>query len=114
MKALACMASIAAALVIVAPAASAQGLQKLAPAQTFRFKPNAYGCLSKDTFDSAYKHAQAGQTAQMQEFFAGYNCLSTPQTSEFRVVEVVGHDVEFVNAKNQDTQGMWTVDKFIR
>jgi hypothetical protein len=25
----------------------------------------------------------------------------------------VGHDIEFVNASNSDTQGMWTADRFI-
>jgi hypothetical protein len=29
-------------------------------------------------------------------------------------VRVVGHDVEFVNASNSDTQGLWTADRFIK
>ncbi|RKP45487.1 surface attachment protein Sap1 [Trinickia fusca] len=84
------------------------------PQQTFQFRPNAYGCLSKDKFDAAYQHAQAGEQQKMQQFFAGYECLSTPEHSDFRIVRVVGHDVEFVNAGNGDTQGLWTHDAFIK
>jgi hypothetical protein len=84
------------------------------PTQTFTFMPNSYGCLSKDKFDSADQHAQAGEKQQMQEFFEGFQCLSTPENAHFRVVRVIGHDVEFVNASNSDTEGMWTADRFIR
>jgi hypothetical protein len=49
----------------------------------------------------------------MQQFFEGFECISTPVESHFRVLRVVGHDVEFVNAANNDTQGMWTADRFI-
>ncbi|MDN7178587.1 hypothetical protein M0D69_11245 [Caballeronia sp. SEWSISQ10-4 2] len=84
------------------------------PQQTFSFMPNSYGCLSKDKFDSADQHAQAGEQQKMQEFFTGFQCLSTPENAHFRVLRVVGHDVEFVNAANSDTQGMWTADRFIK
>ena len=84
------------------------------PQQTFKFRPNSYGCLSKDKFDSADQHAQAGEQQKMQQFFEGYECVSTPVDSHFRVLRVVGHDVEFVNAANSDTQGMWTADRFIK
>jgi hypothetical protein len=84
------------------------------PQQTIQFKPNAYGCLSKDKLDAADQHAQAGEQQQMQEFFSGYQCLSTPENSSFRVVRVVGHDVEFVNAGNSDAQGLWANDRFIK
>jgi hypothetical protein len=84
------------------------------PQQTIQFRPNAYGCLSKDKFDAADQHAQAGEQQKMQEFFSGYQCLSTPENANFRVVRVVGHDVEFVNAGNGDTQGLWTNDRFIK
>jgi hypothetical protein len=50
----------------------------------------------------------------MQEFFSGYQCVSTPENSSFRVVRVVGHDVEFVNSGNSDTQGLWANDRFIK
>ena len=50
----------------------------------------------------------------MQEFYTGYECLSAPEHSSFRAVRVVGHDVEFVNAGNGDTQGLWTHDRFIK
>jgi hypothetical protein len=83
------------------------------PQQTFTFRPNSYGCLSKDKFDSADQHARAGEHQKMQTYFEGYECISTPVDSHFRVLRVVGHDVEFVNAKNSDTQGMWTADRFI-
>jgi hypothetical protein len=111
LKAFACSL---AALLIVAPAVHAQDSLRIAPDQVFHFKPNAYGCLSKDKFDAAFEHAQAGERAQMQTFFSGYDCLNTPQASAFRVVQVVGHDVEFVNAANHDHQGMWTADQFIK
>jgi hypothetical protein len=84
------------------------------PQQTFSFMPNSYGCVSKDKFDSADQHAQAGEQQKMQQFFEGFQCLSTPEDAHFRVVRVVGHDVEFVNASNSDTQGMWTADRFIK
>ena len=84
------------------------------PQQTFSFLPNSYGCLSKDKFDSADQHAQAGEQQKMQEFFSGFQCLATPEDAHFRVVRVVGHDVEFVNASNSDTQGLWTADRFIK
>lgn len=84
------------------------------PQQTFSFLPNSYGCLSKDKFDSADQHAQAGEHQKMQEFFSGFQCLATPEDADFRVVRVIGHDVEFVNAANSDTQGMWTADRFIK
>jgi len=29
-------------------------------------------------------------------------------------VRVVGHDVEFVNAANSDTEGLWANDRFIK
>lgn len=86
----------------------------LKPQQTFQFGPGGYGCLSKDKLDAAYQHAQAGEQQKMQEYFAGYQCLSTPEHSDFRIVRVVGHDVEFVNAGNGDTQGLWTNDRFIK
>jgi hypothetical protein len=101
------------ALVAAASVAQAQDAV-VKPLQTIQFKPNAYGCLSKDKLDAAYQHAQAGEQQQMQQFFAGYECLSTPEHSDFRVVRVVGHDVEFVNAGNGDTQGLWTHDAFIK
>ena len=84
------------------------------PQQTVQLKPNAYGCLSKDKLDAVTQHAQAGEQQQMQEFFSGFQCVSTPENSDFRVVRVVGHDVEFVNAGNSDTQGLWTNDRFIK
>jgi hypothetical protein len=85
----------------------------LTPQQTFTFRPNSFGCLSKDKFDSADQHARAGEQQKMQQFFEGYECISTPVESQFRVVRVVGHDVEFVNAANSDKEGMWTADRFI-
>ncbi|VXC60890.1 conserved exported hypothetical protein [Burkholderia sp. 8Y] len=99
-------------LAVAVSAAYAQD-SALQPQQTFKFRPNSYGCLSKDKFDSADQHARAGEHQQMQQFFEGYECISTPVNSHFRVVRVVGHDVEFVNAANSDTQGMWTADRFI-
>jgi hypothetical protein len=86
----------------------------LKPRQTFQFKANAYGCLSKDKLDSAYQHAQAGERQKMQEFFSGFQCLSAPEHADFRVVRVVGRDVEFVNAANHDTEGLWTHAEFIK
>ena len=86
----------------------------VAPAQSFHFKPGSYGCLSKDKFDSAFQHEQAGEHGQAQQFFTGYDCVNTPQESEFRAIRVVGHDVEFVGATNADTEGLWTTDSFIR
>lgn len=86
----------------------------LQPQQTFQFRPNAYGCLSKDKLDAAYQHAQAGEQQKMQEYFSGFQCLSAPEHSDFRIVRVVGRDVEFVNAANQDTQGLWTHAEFIK
>jgi DNA-binding LytR/AlgR family response regulator len=100
-------------LVVAASAAQAQDVV-IKPQQTIQFKPNAYGCLSKDKLDSADQHAQAGEQQKMQEFFEGYQCLSTPANSNFRVVRVVGHDVEFVNAANSDTQGLWARDRFVK
>ncbi|MFT4063303.1 surface attachment protein Sap1 [Paraburkholderia sp.] len=84
------------------------------PQQTIQFKANAYGCVSKDKLDAVDHHAQAGEQQQMQEFFSGYQCVSTPADSNFRVVRVVGHDVEFVNAGNSDTEGLWANDRFIK
>jgi DNA-binding LytR/AlgR family response regulator len=84
------------------------------PQQTIQFKANAYGCLSKDKLDAADQHAQAGEQQKMQEFFSGYQCVSTPADSNFRVIRVVGHDVEFVNAGNSDTEGLWANDRFIK
>jgi hypothetical protein len=101
-----------ASLLVAAPAAQAQD-NAVQAQQTFKFRPNSYGCLSKDKFDSADQHAKAGEHQKMQQFFEGYECISTPVTSHFRVLRVVGHDVEFVNAANNDTQGMWTADRFI-
>ncbi|CAH2788325.1 MAG: FIG00457576: hypothetical protein [uncultured Paraburkholderia sp.] len=76
------------------------------PQQTIQFKANSYGCLSKDKLDTVDQHAQAGEQQKMQEFFSRYQCVSTPENSSFRVVRVVGHDFEFVNAGNSDTQGL--------
>jgi len=84
------------------------------PQQTIQFKANAYGCLSKDKLDAADQHAQAGEQQKMQEFFSGYQCVSTPADSNFRVIRVVGHDVEFVNSGNSDTEGLWANDRFIK
>lgn len=86
----------------------------IAPAQSFHFKPNAFGCNSKDKFDSALQHEQAGEHGQAQQYFTGYDCVNTPQESEFRAIRVIGHDVEFVGASNGDTEGLWTTDAFIR
>jgi hypothetical protein len=86
----------------------------LKPQQTFHFRPHSYGCLSKDKLDAVVQHAQAGEEQQMQEFFSGYQCLSTPEDADFRIVRVVGRDVEFVNASNGDTIGLWTEADFIK
>lgn len=86
----------------------------LKPQQTVQLKPGSYGCLSKDKLDAVSLHEQAGEHQQMQEYFADYRCLSTPENQSFRVVRVVGHDVEFVNAANTDDQGLWTTDRFIK
>nr|WP_175103372.1 hypothetical protein [Pararobbsia alpina] len=88
--------------------------QDVVPAQNFHFKDNAFGCLSKDKFDAAFKHAQAGEPGQAQQFFTGYDCVATPPETEFRAIRVIGHDIEFVGASNTDTQGLWTTDQFIR
>jgi hypothetical protein len=100
-------------LAAVATVAQAQD-DVLKPQQTFQFRPNAYGCLSKDKLDAAYQHAQAGEQQKMQEYFSGFQCLSAPEHSDFRVIRVVGRDVEFVNAANQDTEGLWTHAEFIK
>lgn len=84
------------------------------PQQTVQLKPGSYGCLSKDKLDAVSLHEQAGEHQQMQEYFSGFQCLSTPDNQSFRVVRVVGHDVEFVNAANADQQGLWTADRFIK
>jgi hypothetical protein len=84
------------------------------PQQTVQLKAGSYGCLSKDKLDAVSMHEQAGEHQQMQEYFADYRCLSTPENQSFRVVRVVGHDVEFVNAANADDQGLWTADRFIK
>jgi hypothetical protein len=83
----------------------------LKPQQTFQFGPGAYGCLSKDELDAVYHH---GEQQEMQRYFATYECLSTPEHSRFRAVRVDGHDVEFVNAENDDTRGLWANDRFIK
>lgn len=105
-------------LVLVGLAAAASMAQAqdtvLKPHQTFQFRPGGYGCLSKDKLDAAYEHAQAGEQQKMEQYFLGYDCLSTPENSDFRVLRVVGHDVEFVNADNGDTRGLWTNDRFIK
>ncbi|CAB3719020.1 surface attachment protein Sap1 [Trinickia soli] len=100
-------------LAAVATVAQAQD-DVLRPQHTFQFRPNAYGCLSKDKLDAAYQHAQAGEQQKMQEYFSGYQCLSAPEHADFRIVRVVGRDVEFVNAGNQDTEGLWTHAEFIK
>ncbi|MFC0402431.1 surface attachment protein Sap1 [Paraburkholderia rhizosphaerae] len=102
------MASLAAA-----SAAQAQDAV-IKPQQTVQFKPNSYGCLSKDKLDAVNQHEQAGEQQKMQEYFSGFQCLSTPENANFRVVRVVGHEVEFVNAANSDTEGLWTNDRFIK
>ncbi|MBN3854395.1 MULTISPECIES: surface attachment protein Sap1 [unclassified Paraburkholderia] len=84
------------------------------PQQTVQLKPGSYGCLSKDKLDAVSLHEQAGEHQQMQEYFADFRCLSTPDNQTYRVVRVVGHDVEFVNAANADDQGLWTSDRSIR
>jgi len=84
------------------------------PQQTVQFKSGAYGCTSKDKLDAVTQHDQAGEHQQMQEYFSGYQCLSTPEHQAFRVVRVIGHDVEFANSGNNDDQGLWISDRFIR
>ncbi|RKP58619.1 surface attachment protein Sap1 [Pararobbsia silviterrae] len=105
--------------VVAAPAlmgfgALAHADGSIAASQSFHFKANAFGCLSKDKFDAALQHEQAGEHGQAQQFFTGFDCVNTPQESEFRAIRVVGHDVEFVGASNADTEGLWTSDAFIR
>ncbi|WP_153101550.1 surface attachment protein Sap1 [Paraburkholderia hayleyella] len=93
---------------------AAEAYDVIKPQQTIRLKPNSYGCLSRDKLNAASRHAEAGEQQKMQEFFSGFQCISTPENASFRVVRVVGHDVEFVNAGNSDTQGLWTSDRFVR
>lgn len=112
MKMLSGMVLVAACLAC-AVAAQAQDAS-VKPQQTVQFKPGSYGCLSKDKLDAVAQHEQAGEHQQMQEYFTGFQCLSTPDNQSFRVVQVVGHDVEFVNAANTDQQGLWTNDRFIK
>ena len=110
-KALAAVTGLA--LSIVFNSASAQD-KVIQPQQTITLMPEAFGCVSKDKFDSADKHARAGEQQQMQQFFEDYECVSTLDDARFRVVKVDGHDIEFVNAANSDTQGLWTADRFIK
>jgi hypothetical protein len=112
MKMLSGVVVMAAGLLCVA-SVQAQDLV-IKPQQTVQFKPGSYGCLSKDKLDAVAQHEQAGEQQQMQEYFSGFQCLSTPDGQSFRVVQVVGHDVEFVNAANTDEQGLWTNDRFIK
>ena len=39
---------------------------KLAPDQTFQFKANAYGCMSRDKLDAADQHAIAGEQGKIK------------------------------------------------
>jgi hypothetical protein len=87
---------------------------KLAPDQTFQFKENAYGCLSRDNLSVIDEHATVREKQRTEALFNGFQCLSTPQNSDFRVIRVIGHDVEFQNSGNQDTRGLWTSDRFIK
>jgi hypothetical protein len=112
MKMLFTMALLAAGL-LCAVSSQAQDVA-VKPQQTVQFKPGSYGCLSKDKLDAVSLHEQAGEHQQMQEYFADFRCLSTPENQTFRVVRVDGHDIEFVNAANADDQGLWTSDRFIR
>jgi len=105
--------AIAVAGAVCASAGYAQGIA-VKPQQTVQLKPGSYGCLSKDKLDAVSVHEKAGDQQRMQEYFTGYQCLSTPADQSFRVVQVVGHDVEFVNAANTDQQGLWTSDRFIK
>lgn len=106
---------VVAASACCALAVSAQAQDALVkPQQTVQLKPGSYGCLSKDKLDAVAAHEQSGEHQQMQEYFSGFQCLSTPEGQSFRVVQVVGHDVEFVNAANADEQGLWTNDRFIK
>lgn len=105
--------AIAVASVVCATAAYAQGAA-VKPQQTVQLKPGSYGCLSKEKLDAVSVHEKAGEQQQMQEYFTGYQCLSTPTGQSFRVVQVIGHDVEFVNAANTDQQGLWTSDRSIK
>ncbi|KND60267.1 hypothetical protein BVER_05007c [Candidatus Burkholderia verschuerenii] len=110
-----CAIAFVATMGLFAAVSAAQAQDSVVqPQQAFNFRPNSYGCLSKDKFDSADQHAQAGEHQKMQRFFEGYECVSTPVESRFRVIRVVGHDVEFVNASSSDKQGMWTADRFIK
>jgi len=112
MKMLSGMVVLAASLACAAVVQAQEVLVK--PQQTVQFKPGSYGCLSKDKLDAVALHEQAGERQQMQEYFTGFQCLSTPDNQSLRVVQVVGHDVEFVNAANTDQQGLWTTDRFIK
>ncbi|PXW29656.1 surface attachment protein Sap1 [Paraburkholderia caballeronis] len=98
---------------VVCAAAYAQDAA-VKPQQTVQLKPGSYGCLSKDKLDAVSLHEKAGEAQQMQEYFTGFQCLSTPANQSFRVVRVEGHDIEFVNAANADQQGLWTSDRFIK
>ncbi|WP_241030923.1 hypothetical protein [Paraburkholderia sp. Ac-20347] len=111
--AVAVLAVCSASLVGVASAQEAQEVT-VKPQQTVQLKPGSYGCLSKDKLDAVSQHEQAGEHQQMQEYFADFRCLSTPENQSYRVVRVVGHDVEFVNAANGDDQGLWTSDRSIK
>jgi hypothetical protein len=103
---------VAVAGIFCAVAAHAQDAA-VKPQQTVQLKPGSYGCLSKDKLDAVSLHEKAGEQQQMQEYFSGYQCLSTPPNQSFRVVQVIGHDIEFVNVANADQQGLWTSDRFV-
>ncbi|RQH06194.1 hypothetical protein D1Y85_13335 [Paraburkholderia dinghuensis] len=109
---LSAMAVVVAGLVCAASAVAQDVVVK--PQQTVQLKPGAYGCVSKDKLDAVSMHDQAGEHQQMEEYFTAFQCLSTPDNQSFRVVRVVGHDVEFVNAANTDDEGLWTSDRFIK
>ncbi len=112
MKMLSTMALFAAGVLCAVSAQAEDATVK--PQQTVQLKPGSYGCLSKDKLDAVSQHEQAGERQQMQEYFADFRCLSTPDGQTFRVVRVDGHDIEFVNAANADDQGLWTSDRFIK
>ncbi len=96
--------------------AQAGGDKPIKVRQEIQLAKDAWGCLSKDNLDAALTHERHGKGQAKQQYFDDYRCVSVsvPEGQRFRIVSIEKSDVQFVNAENNDQQGLWTDARFIK
>ncbi len=70
--------------------------------------PKAFACLSHDLLDEAMLHISKHEQTKLRAMFENLDCVNIPPGQKFRVLSTEYGVFEFVNAKADISNGMWT------